>query len=149
MTHDPNLPLPTIDPDETRFGMAGDWHGNWRFAVGKLEEFRRAGIKTIFQLGDFGIWPGPRGDEYLGKLRKNLELNDQTLYVTLGNHEDYDQVEELETDALGLKWPRHNIALFPRVFRFMLGEYRVLSLGGAPSIDFKMRTPHRIGGRRR
>src|SRR5687768_2821553 len=92
--------LPTVALDETRFGIAGDWHGNWRFAAWKLEEFARAGIKTIFQLGDFGIWPGPSGDEYLGKLRKNLELHGQTIYVTLGNHEDYDQVDALEPDEL-------------------------------------------------
>jgi hypothetical protein len=134
--------LSTVENGEYKFGIAGDWHGNWRWAAnGVIPALGKAGVRTIFQLGDFGIWPGPGGEEFLGKIRKALEKYDMTLYVTLGNHEDYDQVDALEPDEQGLKWPRHNIALFPRVFHFQLNHYRLLSLGGAPSIDREWRTP--------
>lgn len=132
--------LPLLNSDEQYVGIAGDWHGNWRWAVACIDSFGKAGIKSVFQLGDFGIWPGQRGEEYLGKLRRVLEDYDMTLYVTLGNHEDYDQVAAHEKDEQGIAWFRHNIAVLPRVYAFTHRSRNFLSLGGAPSIDKEYRT---------
>lgn len=135
--------LPTFDETETAVAVAGDWHGNTRWAVSVIEELGRVGVRTILHLGDFGVWPGQSGEEYLGALRRALEENDQTIYVTLGNHEDYTQVAALPVGDDGLQWIRHNIAIFPRPFRFELGLHSVLSLGGAPSVDREFRKPYR------
>lgn len=133
-----NIRLPGVAEDETRFGIAGDWHGNWRWGNKCIETFYESGVKTIFQLGDFGIWHGKWGDEYLGKLRAQLEAcGDMKIFVTLGNHENYDLIDQMEFDELGIKWPRHNIGLLPRPFRFTQGGYEFLSLGGAPSINYE------------
>jgi hypothetical protein len=136
--------LPTFNESEMLIGVAGDWHGNTNWAVSALDLFARFNIRTILQLGDFGVWPGEGGARYLGALRRTLEKNDQTLYVTLGNHEDYTQVAAVPVDEEnGLQWIRHNIALFPRPFRFEIKLTTFLSLGGAPSIDRHHRTPYR------
>lgn len=136
--------LPTFQESETLVGLAGDWHGDTRWAVSVLDELARVGVRTVLQLGDFGVWPGQGGEEFLGKLRRTLEENDQTLYVTLGNHEDYTQVAAVPVDEEnGLQWIRPNIALFPRPFRFEIKLTTFLSLGGAPSIDRHVRTPYR------
>lgn len=135
--------LPTFSDSETLVGVAGDWHGNDRWAISALEVFAAAGVSTILHLGDFGVWPGESGERYLGALRRALEKYDQTIYVTLGNHEDYTQVGALPVGEDGLQWIRHNIALFPRPFRFELGLHSVLSLGGAPSVDREFRKPYR------
>lgn len=128
--------LPTFQEYETNIGVAGDWHGNTRWAVSILEEFGRSGVRTILQLGDFGVWPGDGGQRYLDALQVALDIHDQTLYVTLGNHEDYTQVHTVPVDEeTGLKWIRPRIALFPRPFRFEIKLTSFLSLGGAPSID--------------
>lgn len=129
--------LPTVTEEERLFGIAGDWHFDWRWANRKLEEFYENGVKTIFHLGDFGIWPRQIGEEFLGKLRKQLTTLGQTIYVTLGNHEDYDQIDHMDADEMGIKWARPNIALLPRPFRFNIHGYEFLSLGGAPTINFQ------------
>ena len=135
--------LPTLSDSETLIGVAGDWHGNTRWAESAVRAFAELDVRTILHLGDFGVWPGESGERYLGALRRALEEHDQTIYVTLGNHEDYTQVHALPEDENGLKWIRHNIAIFPRPFRFELGLHTVLSLGGAPSVDREFRKPYR------
>src|SRR5580704_14524363 len=56
-----------------RIGVAGDWHGNTAWAtraVRKMAALLPAdGPRVIVHLGDFGIWPGPGGQEYLARLQ--------------------------------------------------------------------------------
>ena len=53
-------------------GVAGDWHGNTTWAtraVRKIAALLPAdGPRVILHLGDYGIWPGPGGREYLSRL---------------------------------------------------------------------------------
>lgn len=135
--------LPTFSDSETLVGVAGDWHGNSMWAVSVIDRFYDMGIKTILQLGDFGVWPDRSGKFYLDELQNVLISNGQFLYVTLGNHEDYTQVHAIEPDDEGIKWIRSNIALLPRPFRFELKLTTFLSLGGAPSVDRQFRTPYK------
>ena len=132
--------LPLLNTDEQHIAVVGDLHGNWRWAVYCIGLLGDRGIKSIFQVGDFGIWHGIAGDEYLGKVCKALEEHDMKIYVTLGNHEDYDLVDSFEKDGQGIAWFRHNIAVLPRVYGFRHNGLNFLSLGGAPSIDFQYRT---------
>lgn len=45
----------------TRIALAGDWHGNTRWALHALEAAARQGCDTVVHLGDFGLWPGHDG----------------------------------------------------------------------------------------
>jgi Icc-related predicted phosphoesterase len=125
-------------------GIAGDWHGNTGWAKNAIAAFKKANIKHIFHLGDFGIWGGQDGSVYIRKINKWLTQNDQTLYVTLGNHEDYVRVENTPEAEDGTKWYNGNerIKLLPRGFRGTVGSNHQtwVSLGGANSIDYKNRT---------
>jgi hypothetical protein len=115
-------------------GIAGDWHGNTPWAVRSLAEFREAGVTTVWHLGDFGLWPD--GDGYLDAVEDACLRLGLTILVTPGNHEDYAQLTQVPGVTL---WVRDHIAFLPRGHRFTVNGWRVLSFGGAPSIDFEFR----------
>ncbi|MGH8775329.1 MAG: metallophosphoesterase [Jiangellaceae bacterium] len=123
-----------------RLGIAGDWHGNRGWALRCVRALADAGVGEIYHLGDFGIWPGPRGREYLLKLDAALASHAMTTFVTPGNHEDYDQIDELPALDLGhdigaVQWITDHIALLPRGHRWERNGWSFVSLGGAPSVD--------------
>ena len=123
-------------------GLAGDWHGNGRWARHVLESMAAAGVTVVEQLGDFGVWPGVQGQQYLDEVQGAARRAGITVYVTPGNHEDYDQINAMPVGDDGLQhWEgRPNIALRPRGMRWELGGRTFVSLGGAPSIDYQGRT---------
>lgn len=126
----------------THIGVAGDWHGNTWHAIKTLNEFHKRGIDTIIQLGDFGIWSGQTGAVFIQKVERTLKKNNQTLYIVLGNHENYEKVNSVPVNSeTGLQHYRENIFFFPRGFRGMLGKHSFVALGGANSIDREWRTP--------
>ena len=53
---------------EARIGFAGDWHGNVAWATSRLQAFGATGVSTVYQVGDFGLWPGPGGKRSCGPL---------------------------------------------------------------------------------
>ncbi len=123
-----------------RLGIAGDWHGNRRWALHGVRTFADAGISEIYHLGDFGIWPGRRGREYLLDLEASLAANAMTMFITPGNHEDYDQIAEIPALDLGhdigeVQWITDHVALLPRGHRWERNGWTFVSLGGAASID--------------
>lgn len=132
--------------------LAGDWHGNLQWAELQVERVAARGCHLILHLGDFGVWPGPRGKAYLQKLDEVCERHGVDIWVTLGNHEDHGRLGTLwqnlkHQDEWGYHRPlslgtRHIYAL-PRPFRFTLSGVSFLSLGGAASVDFDYRTPGR------
>lgn len=77
----------------TKILVAADWHGNGPWAKRVIDVAFGLGIKTIFQVGDFGIWPGRKGKEYLLNLSRYLVRKKIILIVILGNHEDWNQVD--------------------------------------------------------
>lgn len=143
-----------IAPPEVSVAIAGDWHANISWALRCLKHLRSLGVREIFQLGDFGIWPGQKGADYLDALQQTLEELDMRIVVTPGNHEDYHQIARLPVEdrdnndvhggfePLGaVQWARNRIALLPRVHRFSRAGWSFVSLGGAPSVDFEHRIP--------
>ncbi|GFZ91529.1 hypothetical protein GNZ21_02605 [Nesterenkonia alkaliphila] len=149
----------TQDTDTARRGatvaIAGDWHANTSWAIRSLRHLHSLGVREVFQLGDFGIWPGQKGADYLDALQEVLEELGMRVVVTPGNHEDYHQISELSAqnrdqhpahagfEALGaVMWSRDRIALLSRGHRFTRSGWSFVSLGGAPSVDFE----HRITG---
>ena len=109
------MPVNFPFPEPERFALAGDWHGNADFAEAVLRECHARGVDTIVQLGDFGFWPGRRGEVYLERLSKvTQELGVQLLWID-GNHEDFDTLDLLETDeSTGLRSLSGNIHHLPR-----------------------------------
>lgn len=123
-------------------GFAGDWHGNTFWAIQKIKTLAEAGVKRIYHVGDFGLWPGHDGAEYLRKVNRDLEKHDMEIYVVLGNHDDYDKFEVLREYEGGWK----KFKGYPRIFFAQRGQVwydgdiRMAALGGAGSIDKNLRT---------
>lgn len=59
-----------------RIVVAGDWHGNaeWAEHVIKISavELADENPRIILVLGDFGVWPGAAGAEYLHRVSTAL-----------------------------------------------------------------------------
>jgi hypothetical protein len=126
--------------DFTQIGVAGDWHANTGWSGIALQIFANHGIKHILHLGDFGFWPGNNGKRYRHKVNKRLRDNEQTLYVTLGNHEDYSYTNRLKPHPTLPGW-RYNpsephILVAERGTRWEWEGVSFVSLGGANSIDY-------------
>jgi predicted phosphodiesterase len=125
-------------------GVAGDWHGSQMWGEVALDQFAAAGIYRVLHAGDFGFWPTQRGTDFIEGIQKTLEKNNQILYVTLGNHEDYVQVNTFvaHPDMSGFVYnPTFpNILVATRGARWEWEGVSFVSLGGAASIDFEGRT---------
>jgi hypothetical protein len=144
---------PVEQPDwHPRFaGVAGDWHGNTRWALSQIKIMStrlrdEAGeeFPVILHAGDFGIWPGRTGQEYLAQVTLSLTLNNATLWFAEGNHEDYGQLLEWSDGdlACGKRIPvTQRISWLTRGHRWAWHGHSWLALGGAASIDRAARTP--------
>src|SRR6202045_514043 len=88
-----------------RIGVAGDRHGNTAWApraVRKMAALLPAdGPRVIVHLGDFGIWLGPGGQEYLVRLDAALAEAGAELWFVDGNHEDFTQLARLQAGPEG------------------------------------------------
>jgi Icc-related predicted phosphoesterase len=129
---------------EARIGFAGDWHGNVAWANSRLQAFGAAGVSTVYQVGDFGLWPGSSGKRFLRTVESTCEQSDVQLFIVLGNHEDYGRVKLMRTDDAGwlyLKdYPRLRFATRGHTWVDAAGT-RFAALGGAGSIDRNIRRP--------
>lgn len=128
--------------------LAGDWHGDATWARHVIRTAGAAGHRLILHVGDFGIWP-ENGAIFRDQIEKTLRSENLVLLVTPGNHEWWDLIDALAPidrgDGWGpVAWYTDHIGILPRGHRFTLttttGTPRsVVSLGGAPSIDFPWR----------
>jgi len=126
-----------------RVVFAGDWHGNTNWAGGCLMHLASKGVDTVLHLGDFGIWPGLGGQQYLDSLEKVANRTKINILFIDGNHEDFEQIENVERDADGLGMFREHIKHLPRGFRWEWDGVRFGALGGATSVDKAGRVPWR------
>jgi len=110
--------------------VVGDIHGKFE----KLEQFLIDNSpKIILACGDFGFWP-----ECITSYKK-LEKYDTQIYFCEGNHEDFESLKKLsETKNFNIA---KNIRWMPRGSVLRLGNYNILFMGGAASIDKPNRTP--------
>lgn len=121
--------------------VAGDWHGNTRWALNVIWESRELlageGEKVILQLGDFGIWPGEAGKAYLDQLGLALDQYDTMLLFVPGNHEDYDQIGSWpwEQRAVAVPGTGGRIICLGRGYRWQWHGREWLACGGAASPD--------------
>lgn len=129
------IPLAALDlRGRPRVALAGDWHGNLGHALGSIQRLGRLGIRTVFHLGDFSLWPGPHGAKYIRRITQACEQYDITIYVTDGNHEDHDRLALIEP-VDGIRWITDRIGYFERGTRWEWARTTFLSLGGAPSVN--------------
>jgi len=127
-----------------RIGVAGDWHGNTAWATRAVRKMAAllpaAGPRVIVHLGDFGIWPGPGGQEYLARLDAALAEAGAELCFVDGNHEDFTQLARLEAGPDGRPRVTERIFYLPRGHRWRWHGRDWLALGGAVSLDRAGRT---------
>lgn len=121
-------------------GLTGDWHQDLAWANVTLDTFYEYGVKYLFQLGDFGFSLDNTGRKFLFKVNQKLAKNNQFLYVTLGNHENYTHFLKHAVPVEGLLgWVQvqgyENIFFAIRGARWKIDEVSFVSLGGANSID--------------
>lgn len=100
-----------------------------------LNLFKRNGVYTIIQVGDFGFWPGKVGQAFLNDVTKILTANGQYMIVVPGNHEDYRHINSLQKDADGWLDAKPRLRVAPRGHRWTHEGVSFVALGGAPSVD--------------
>jgi Calcineurin-like phosphoesterase len=143
--------------DPGRIMVAGDWHGNAEWAVhvirmaGKVLEGES--VPLIIHCGDFGVWPGPHGADYLEAVRRACSEHGVFVRFVDGNHEDFPQLEQLRArerwdgredgDWLGFPADRAPVAWIPRGYRWQWHGRTWLALGGGVSLDRAIRTEGR------
>lgn len=123
--------------------IAGDWHGNWTWAVHAINYAHQNGADTILQLGDFGFWvPGGATANYLNKVEKALAEFGIDLYWLDGNHEYHADLKlwhNLSAPVATKKRP--HIHYLPRGYQWEWWGKAWMSVGGAVSVDKHLRGP--------
>lgn len=117
-------------PDQ-RVAVVGDIHGNFRWLdiIARAAHNLAPGVTTMLQLGDWWMDPGTTDEALDG-------TGIDRIYVTLGNHDRWDQITPLLDAHPGAAIRVSNITwLLPRPARLTIGGRSVLSLGGAVSVD--------------
>jgi hypothetical protein len=134
-----------------RIIVAGDWHGNgaWAEKVIAAAPPLLPGERTriILHLGDFGVWPGQAGRDYLYRVSAALERAATVLWFVDGNHEDFAwlgaELERAPWMAWGSRAPipiGARILWLWRGYRWTWYGREWLALGGAVSLDRAIRT---------
>ena len=126
-----------------KIGLVGDVHGSLRWTQHVLKGLDAHGVTTIYQVGDFGIWGGRRGNFFADEVNKTLDKYNQVMTVIPGNHEDWTLIEDPETtEGIMPHWQayRDRIILVPRGYQWSAGGLNFMAFGGAASIDWKMLT---------
>lgn len=128
--------------DPGRIIIAGDWHGNTSWALHVLSVAARllAGEeqRLILHLGDFGIWPGPAGEQYVHQVRRACQDGGITLGFIDGNHEDFTQLHRFDVRKAPAE-PTPGVFWLPRNTRWTWHGRTWLALGGAVSADRTIR----------
>lgn len=127
-----------------RIGLIGDVHGNREFLETAVVELAAMGATSVLQLGDFGMtWAGGKRERLrLDLVNEVLSLVDLTMWVVLGNHENYDLIDGIEPDAAGVRW-MDRVGLLPRAGRLNEAGVEIGWLSGAASVDRSRREPGR------
>ncbi|MDH6236292.1 metallophosphoesterase [Cryobacterium sp. CG_9.6] len=122
--------------------IAGDWHSNTGWIQVAIPFLRRAGVRTIYHVGDLGFWGEPEGTMLRGSLEYWLAAADINLFCTPGNHENWAALDELFAEGPGqpIRLELH-LWMLPRGYRWTHAGRSFVALGGAPSVDVHYRSP--------
>ncbi len=130
------------DPLSTpaRITFAGDWHMNTAWAVAAIHRAADEGSDVIVHLGDFGYSFYPR---FLRPVSRALEDIGMHLLFIDGNHEDHRWILRQPQRPDGLRLIHlPNIWHLPRGFRWTWDGVQFLAMGGASSVDIRIRRQH-------
>lgn len=132
----------TFNLTDERVWLVGDLHGNTGWIQTLLPAMCRFDptIRTILQVGDYGFDHEGRGTHTVDFWARNTGI--ERVLVTLGNHEAWEKITPALDAAPGQSIRASDVVwLLPRPFRFTIAGRKVLSLGGASSVDKAFRTP--------
>ncbi|MBU1251218.1 MAG: metallophosphoesterase [Actinobacteria bacterium] len=138
--------LDTLTFPDHLVAVSGDWHGSYRWVQSVLPSIRRASaeVRTVFHVGDFGLWPAGKFVDSVDYWAKKTDLH---LVVTPGNHDDWDQLAAPFAAGVPAQISDH-VTFLPRGCRFTVGGRTAVSFGGAASHDrawrLKQRSKHAI-----
>lgn len=121
-----------------RVAIAGDWHADDWFALRVLDKIREKGVTQVLHVGDLGIGLRSGFEDALEIVLKQYKMH---LWVTPGNHDNYNLIDSLEKCNKGVGKLTDHISVLPRGHRWVWDEVSFLSVGGAASIDRRWRTP--------
>lgn len=127
-----------IAPDPRTTVVAGDWHGNTRWAAAAISYVGSRGARTILHLGDYGYTFEAR---YRNDVEQALAEYDMQLLFVRGNHDDTGYLEQLDRDREGCGIVSHRVRHLRDGQRFTVGDEVAVALGGAASIDRSHRVP--------
>lgn len=120
-------------------GIAGDWHIQTEWALVAIQKMHSNNIHHIFHLGDFGFDESNQGKEYVTEIDKLLQQYNMFIFVTLGNHENYNIIEQYEEIKGMPGCVRRNensrIIVLPRGYTWTINNKKFMSFGGANSFD--------------
>ena len=111
-----------------KIAIVGDVHMHFK---GLAYIVRTHSPDVILQCGDFGYWP--KDNNYNIDYCKNGQTK---IYFCDGNHEDHESLRSLTNNEI-----HPNIFYQPRGSILKLGDYNILFMGGAHSVDKAQRTP--------
>lgn len=130
--------------DPGRIIVAGDWHGNALWAMAVISDAARLlkgeSFPLIVHLGDFGVWPGEAGKQYITAVQEACAETGVTVWFIDGNHEDFTQLGRYSIRREG-RWGQRGVFWLPRNTRWKWHGRQWHALGGAVSVDKAVRKP--------
>lgn len=123
--------------EPTKLAIAGDWHGNGRWAQQAIYRASDLGADAMIQVGDFGFWTHPSRKTYLDMVAKAVKETGIRLSWLPGNHEAWPELPEVGRG----KRPAlvRNTVFLPIGYRWEWWGKKWMAVGGAYSIDRFMR----------
>lgn len=121
-----------------RILIAGDTHGDEKNVIHKIDAAVEHGVQRIVVLGDFGLWWGYEGVDYLDTINAKLKAANRQLFAIPGNHENHkmwDALYEVSPKSRGWAYARTHVLLAPKVLDFVWGGKQFMVAGGAVSVD--------------
>lgn len=138
----------------SRVLVVGDLHGNDRAAAAAIHHAAQQGAQLVVQVGDFGFWPTanrtqrkPYGEGFTAWVERTCREVGVPLLWVRGNHEDHPALfAEREKAGVGPGepwWMHEHLAHWPDGLVLNVGGKRWLGVGGAHSIDRRLRVEGR------
>lgn len=119
-----------------RIAFAGDWHGNLTYGLKVLNHCVKNDVNTLIHVGDFGYLYDLN---FVAGLNKFLIKHDMILLFIDGNHDNHDFLRALPFHSSGLRTLHSRMFYIPRGFRWEWEGISFLGLGGAHSVDKRLR----------
>lgn len=118
--------------------FGGDSHGDLNYLEILIDKAVRFDVPIVFILGDFGYWEhSPDGALFLTRLQEHLASAGITLIFIDGNHDNHPllwhRYQQYTDDGFIIIRP--NLLYAPRGHTWQWGMAKMLSIGGAYSID--------------